>query len=122
MFLDKLIILMSLLDPWVLVFLLSLSHNTTSLHDIIIDVPLDRLAHPFNLSLISRFNLAINFFACGFLVSKSLFLSFIKAIADNVFRLKVSKRNFFGFDELLHTFSKLRCGLVPLSSVCEIIS
>ena len=113
---------MSILDPWVLVFLLSLSHNNTSLHDIMIDVPLYRLAHLFNPNLLVRFNLTINFFSRGFLVSKALFLSFIKAIADNVFRLKICKRDFFGFDELVHAFSKLRCGLVPLSSVFEIIS
>jgi len=121
MFLDKLVVLVSLFDSGILIFLLSLAHNTTSLHNIIIDVPLDRLAHACNFFLRAWFDFSLDFFASCFLISKTFLLSFIQAVTDNILRFKISKRDFFRFDKIFHTLSELWSGLVSVSSICEII-
>ena len=67
-FLDKLLILVPLLDARVLEFLFALSNNTFGFHDVVVDVTSDVLIHTLNLLKLALLELLLCcLFASGFL-------------------------------------------------------
>ena len=87
MLLYELLVLVSLLDSGVFVLLLSFADDTTSLHDVIVDVALDRFSHASHISLLAVFDLLLNFFPGCFLISLSFLLALIEAVTFHIFRL-----------------------------------
>jgi hypothetical protein len=76
--------LVSFLNPGVLVFLFSLSSDTLCLHDVVVDVSLDLVAHRLHVLLDRSFFINFLGFLTGFFISKTFFLPLIHLVTFNI--------------------------------------
>ena len=76
--------LKSFLDPWVLVFLFTLSSDTFGLHDVVVDVPLDLITH--RLHVMQDRGFLFNFlgFLTCFFISETFFLPLVHLVTFDI--------------------------------------
>lgn len=119
--LDQLVELVSLLHARVLVFLLPLANNASRLHNVVVDVPLNRLAHLIYRSLSLLLRCALHFFAGLLFVTKPVPVVFVERVALNVSSLEIGEPDLFWLDKVFHAFGKLAGSLVSFGAVYKLV-
>ena len=121
MLFDELLVLVSFLNTWILIFLLSLADDTTCLHDVVIDVPCDVLIHLLDLLHLCLGELLLSsLLPCSFFFAASrllllLMLDLLQLFFVNLLALLRL------LNELLETLGELRAGSISLSRLYDLI-